>query len=199
MKFGRLAQLTSKMAAIGSLLIITACAQTTMTKSANRAELMVEAYDSEVAAVVAAANAFNPVSILEDREFMGAVYQCEHGYQYSVGAGEAGAGNVTVKIATPAGCELTALWHTHGAENHKHQYFSEIDTRLVEQTQLPFYMADYTGSLKVFAPGDNLISPFAARKMGLGNNHGYARGTLVADASGTHVEVATRIQWALAE
>lgn len=199
MKFGRLAQLTSKVAAISSILIMTACAQTTATKSANRAELMVATYDSEVAAVVAAANAFNPVSILEDREFMGAVYQCEQGYQYSVAAGEVGSGNVTVTIATPAGCELAALWHTHGAEHHSHRYFSEIDTELVEQTQLPFYMADYTGKLKVFTPGDDLISPFAARKMGLGHNHGYAHGRLVADTSGAHVEVATRTQFALAE
>lgn len=151
-----------------------------------------EVYVSEQAAVVAAVNRYNPDSIKQDREYMGAIYQCDDGYGYSVGAGKAGAGNVTVKLRTPKGCTTKALWHTHGAAHAHHKYFSDTDTDLVKRTGLPFYMADYTGSLRIFEPGDRTMGYGQARKLGLGSSSKYARGTTVSDAHGHKVDVAIR-------
>lgn len=156
------------------------------------AQPSLETYVSERAAVTAAVNRYNPDSIAQDREFMGAVYQCRDGFSYSVGAGKAGAGNVTVRLRTPQGCITTALWHTHGGAHKHHQYFSDIDTQLVKRTGLPFYMADYTGSLRRFAPGDPTLRFSQARRLGIGGSNQYARGNLVTDDHGHKIEVATR-------
>ncbi|BFM08098.1 DUF4329 domain-containing protein [Halioxenophilus aromaticivorans] len=160
-------------------------------QAATVAELANEVFVSETAAVTAAANRYNPQSIAQDKEYMGAVYQCEEGHRYSVGAGKVGAGNVTVTLRTPQGCKTVALWHTHGAEHRSHKYFSDIDTRLVEQVGLPFYMADYTGSLRVFEPGDRTMTYSEARRLGLGSSNQYARGSLVTDQAGETLAVAT--------
>ena len=174
-------------ALIGVSLSLPSFAEGTIAQLAN------EVYSSTTAAVAAAADHYNPHSIAEDREYMGAVYQCSEGYRYSVGAGKVGAGNVTVSLRTPMGCITVALWHTHGAAHRNHKYFSDIDTRLVKKIGLPFYMADYTGSLRVFEPGDRTMGLSEARRLGLGTSNQYARGSLVMDDSGHKVAVATQI------
>lgn len=171
---------------------MTACSQHAVQtqKPANRAELSVKSYSTELAAVTAAARQYNDLSIAEDREYMGAIYQCDNRFYFSVGAGQSGAGNVTVTLVTPKGCSTTALWHTHGSAHYSHSYFSEIDTRLVEQTGKPFYMIDHTDTVRVFEPGDDTLSSFKASKLGLGKSNGYAKGDIVAKLDGQAIPVA---------
>lgn len=176
-----------------AILLLGALSATAMATPANVAAVDEARFISESAAAIAAANQYNPTSIAQDREFMGAIYQCQDGFRFSVAAGEVGAGNVTVTLRRPTDCVTTALWHTHGAAHHHHKYFSDIDTRLVQRTGLPFYMADYTGSLRLYSPGDRTLSVTKARRLGLGGSNQYAEGKLVRDNVGDKVQIATRI------
>jgi hypothetical protein len=110
-------------------------------------------FATEIAAVIAASNLYNPTSIVEDREYMGAVLRDGDGYLYTVSAGQQRRDKITVKIEILPGFELIALWHTHGAPASERKYFSKVDTRLAEKLQIPFYLADFTGLLKIFEPG----------------------------------------------
>ena len=149
------------------------------------------AYEGELEAVIAASQLYNPRSIEEDREYMGAVLQKGNDYHYTVAPGEAGEDRITVRVAVPAGASIVAFWHTHGAEAHAREYFSEVDTKLVADWKLPLYLADYTGVLKVFNPGDQVLPVKMAQAHGLPPKRGFATGRIVADDSGDTVKVAT--------
>lgn len=149
-------------------------------------------FASELAAVVSATRHYNPQSIREDREFMGAILRHDDCYTFTVDAGERGRDRVSVRIVVPAGAEIVAFWHTHGARHHSRRYFSDVDTALVDSWQKRFYLADYTGTLKVIAPGMPTLSRYRARRLGLPPRAGYARGDVVSDASGAPIRIATR-------
>jgi hypothetical protein len=149
-------------------------------------------YMTELAAVVAAADHYNPVSISEDREFMGAVLRDGDRYEFTVGAGEPGRDAITVRIRVRPGVDIVAFWHTHGARHSSNRYFSAVDTRLVKRWQKPFYLADYTGVLKVMVPGGPTLSRSRARRLGLPGRTGYAIGHVVNDANGDPVQIPTR-------
>ena len=110
-------------------------------------------------AAEAATNVYNPVSMLEDREYMGAIlrHHDKDEYVYTVGAGKRGADQVTVRIQIPKGFAVAAFWHTHGEAGASRHLFSEGDTSLVEQLQVPLFLADYTGDLKVYSPDDHTL------------------------------------------
>jgi len=149
-------------------------------------------FGTELDAVVAASQRFNPQSIREDREFMGAILRQDDCYTFTVGAGEPGRDQITITIKIPTGARVVAFWHTHGARRDSNRYFSNVDTELVETWQKRFYLADHTGMLKVMAPGAPTPSRLLARRLGLPNRSGYARGKIVNDARGKPVRIATR-------
>ncbi|MFQ5634780.1 MAG: DUF4329 domain-containing protein [Gammaproteobacteria bacterium] len=149
-------------------------------------------FGTELDAVIAAARTYNPQSVREDREFMGAILRAGDCYTFTVGAGRPGRDLVTVRITVPADAEVVAFWHTHGARRDSNQYFSDIDTALVEAWQKPFYLADHTGSLKVMAPGAPTLSSGRAFRLGLPRRPGYARGAVITNAHGNPVRIATR-------
>ena len=149
-------------------------------------------YSSELEAVVAAAGLYSAVSIREDREFMGAVLRDGDRYAFTVGAGAPGRDKITVKIRIPHGVDVVAFWHTHGARTRSNQYFSEVDTQLVKQWQKPFYLADYTGILKVMVPGGRTLSALRARRLGLPARAGFAAGQVVNDSNGDPIRIVTR-------
>lgn len=148
-------------------------------------------FASELEAVVAAADQYNPESIREDREYMGAILRRGDRYSFTVGAGHAGRDTVTVRIAIPNGTELIAFWHTHGARMQSNRYFSAVDTRLVKTWQIPFYLADYTGQLKVMQPDDRTISASRARYLGLPSRAGFAAGQIVNAVNGEPIRIET--------
>ena len=151
-----------------------------------------EWFSTELAAVVAAASRYNPVSIREDREFMGGILYDGECYAYTVGAGERGRDQITVKITVDDNVDVIAFWHTHGAKYAGNRYFSDVDTRLVEKWQRPLYLADYTGALKIIEPGDRTLSSLRARQLGLPARVGYAAGRVVKDANGNRARILTR-------
>lgn len=146
-------------------------------------------FDSELAAVVAAATRYNPISIEEDREYMGAVLRQGDRYLYTVAPGQSGRDRITVRIPIPDGYQVIAFWHTHGDRAHGRTFFSDVDTRLVRDSDKPFYLADFTGVLKVFSPGDRTMSKLRARHLGLPGKAGFARGQPVRDAAGSLITV----------
>ena len=160
-------------------------------RSAIAPEVGTPYYDSATAAVVAAANAHNPASIREDREYLGAILERDGRYTWVAAAGIPGRDRIRVRLSVPADAAVVAFWHTHGAARDEHRYFSATDTKLVRRWRVPFYLADHTGRLKVFRPGDPTLSPARARKLGLPRRHGFARGTAVTDGCGEPLLIAT--------
>ncbi|MGI9288915.1 MAG: hypothetical protein ACR2P1_26295, partial [Pseudomonadales bacterium] len=72
-------------------------------------------------------------------------------------------------------------------------YFSREDTALVNSWNKPFYMADYSGTLRVFNPGDPTMTATKARRLGLGDRTGYAKGRVVMTADSQRARVATSL------
>jgi len=74
---------------------------------------------------------------------------------------------------------MQALWHTHGGPGPGREYFSDVDTKLAREIGKPFYLADYTGGLKVFQPTGQTMSFMHARRLGLPAANGYSKGQLI--------------------
>ena len=166
---------------------------------ASADELFVEeeGYDTELDAVISASNYFNPLSVQEDREYIGAIlrHRRQGHFIYTVSSGESGEDQVTARIKIPSDYEITAFWHTHGNHHWTRKYFSDLDTQLAKRWNLPLYMADATGRLRVFNPDDRTLSSTQSRKLGLGANRGYAKGKTVA-VNNRRVKLATRMdEW----
>lgn len=134
-------------------------------------------------AVLDASKSYNPVSVREDREFMGAIFrQAIHGeirFGYTVGGGDPHRDRITVRFQLPKDSQLVALWHTHGSAHWSRRYFSPADTRLAEQTGLPVFLTTGQGQLLVFEPGDRILGSMQARRLGIGNKAGVAKGELL--------------------
>lgn len=149
-------------------------------------------FTSELDAVRAAADRFNPLSILEDREYMGTIFETQGKYGYTVAAAASGKDNWRLSIPSMEWDRVRAFWHTHGDASPQHRYFSDADTRSVRKFGLPFYLADYTGYLKVFRPGDRTLSPFAAGRLNLPTQSGFAIGEYLRDKRNRVIKVSTR-------
>ena len=149
-------------------------------------------FPSELDAVVAAMNTYNPISIREDREYMGAILQAGENFRCSVIAGGRGRDTIRIAVVSSDWHDITAFWHTHGDARSTNRYFSNRDTELVNRYRKPLYLGDYTGYLKKFLPGDKRISRPMARRLGLPPQRGAAFGTLVRDPNHRIVKIHTR-------
>jgi hypothetical protein len=150
------------------------------------------AFGTELAAVVAATSAVNARSVREDREFLGAVLRRGPDYHYSVVAGQPGADRIRARLVVPAGFEVMAFWHTHGAAAPERRFFSGVDVALVEGSGKPLYLADGTGALRVLRPGAPRLSGPAARRLGLPGRPGFAAGEELRGPEGDPVHIPTR-------
>ncbi len=150
-------------------------------------------YRSELDAVFAAGNFYNPASIQEDREFIGAILQHknEHYFRYTVAAGDIHKNRISAEITIPKGYKIIAFWHTHGAGSGSRHFFSPTDTALVRQWQKPFYLIDSSGVLKIFRPGDRTINRREAREAGITHYRGIARGVPIKDSRGLIIKIKT--------
>ncbi|MFN3164767.1 MAG: DUF4329 domain-containing protein [Pseudohongiellaceae bacterium] len=149
-------------------------------------------YGSELEAVKAATDLYNPISIRQDREFMGTIYRSGRYFRYSVFANARGVDRFNFSVPVEQRDTLVAFWHTHGDASPLHRYFSQFDTRMVRQLGKPLYLADFTGVLKVFRPGSRVLSGFAAGRYGLPRSRGYALGEVVENKDAEPVDIATR-------
>ncbi len=149
-------------------------------------------FATELEAVQAAVNLYNPLSIREDLEYIGVIIKHTEGYSFTASAGRKSSDRVSIRIDRETWGMVVALWHTHGGVNSRYRYFSDTDTKASDQLNLPFYLADYTGYLKVYHPGDTTLSPYVASRLGLSFHRGYAIGTVVKDKYDRPVRVRTR-------
>ncbi len=149
-------------------------------------------FQTEIEAVEAATNRFNPRSIREDREYMGTVFKIGDYYGFSVTDGQARSDSIQIKIATEDWEMVTAFWHTHGGRQSQYRYFSDVDTALANKLNKPLYLADYTGYLKVYRPRDNTLSRYVANRLGLPSKAGYAIGSFVRDRFERIIMIETR-------
>lgn len=148
-------------------------------------------FNTELEAVRAASNRYNPVSIRQDREYMGTIYRSGSYYGYTVTAAKPGANRISVQVPPEHWDSVLAFWHTHGDASPMKRFFSRFDTRLVKQTGKPLYLADFTGALKVFRPEDRVLTGFAALRYGLPEQRGFALGSEVQDSNAALVSIAT--------
>lgn len=149
-------------------------------------------FSSELEAVKAAADFYNPLSIRDDREYMGTIFKHDTEYGYTVSQGKKGSDRISISVPTDSWDHVTSFWHTHGDESSDHRYFSDVDTTMVKRYGKPFYLADYTGYLKVFKYGDKTLSKFAAARLGLASERDFAIGEFVRDNSRQLVRIETR-------
>ncbi len=142
-----------------------------------------DGFETEIEAVIYASSTYLAASVADNREFVGGILQCPNGaYFYTVGRGRKNKAPVRFSVPQPNQCRLKALWHTHGKDGKNKTLFSAADTRTAIELNLPFYMTDPYGKVRVFTPGDKTIN--AARKNKnslLGMQHGTAYGRIVHD------------------
>jgi len=152
-----------------------------------------EGYASMDEAVIAASDRFNADSIRFNREHVGGILKCaDKGYFYTHGVGGEGIAPVQFSIPQTQKCKLSAVWHTHGGNFEDRAFFSPSDTGTAEATDKPIYMADYTGTLRVFFPGDKKMSRNSRKRRGamLGLPRGTAQGSIVRDGAGMDIRIA---------
>jgi hypothetical protein len=160
-------------------------------------------YKSILEAVTAASDRYNPESITTDTEHFGIILKAvsksaDQGapvdsYRYTHATAKKRQDSFRLKVKIPAGYQLAAVWHTHGRRNPAHRFFSPTDVRTANRLQVPVYLADYTGILKVYSPDDHGSS----NSPGLGRNSVAllkrpARGTVIRDNQGDLVTVRVR-------
>lgn len=174
---------------IGLIFLLGAITACTGSGGVRISGLQLQPFISVVAAVTDASNRYNPMSIRDDREFMGVVVYREGYYYYTAAAGVAGSDQISITLPPAHFGEVVALWHTHGREHVDHVYFSSHDTALARKLKLPFYLADHSGILKVFRPEDPVMNDFQRRRGGLVRNLGIASGRPVYNSDGTNVLV----------
>ncbi|MDM3870765.1 DUF4329 domain-containing protein [Porticoccus sp. W117] len=158
---------------------------------ADETRLVQQPYATEVAAVTAAANRFNPDSIRKDREYMGTVLEKDGLYYYTYTVGHRGHDEITTMLPDSEFGKAVALWQTHGRVSHKNRFFSPSDTDVAKRLELPFYLADHTGELKVYNPGDDTLPLLTAQRKGF-YVRGASEGSLVKDELGNVVAIATK-------
>ncbi len=140
-------------------------------------------YGSVIDAVLDASRSHNPVSVREDREFMGGIFrQTINGeifFGYTVSVGDPTRDRITARIRMPLDSQLVAIWHTHGSAHWRRNYFSSTDTRLAESMGVPVFLATGHGELRIFEPGDRTLGRTQARRLGIGDRSGAASGKLL--------------------
>lgn len=150
-------------------------------------------YSSEKEAVTAAVNQHNPVSIFDDREFIGAIYETGEGFKFSVVPGTQRADQLEMRVSRGDVEHIVAFWHTHGNSHPKNRYFSDADTNVANTFAKPLYLAEHTGYLKVFEPDGKTLTAYNADRLGLPRASGYSVGKLAEDRYGRPIRVNTRV------
>jgi len=148
-------------------------------------------FDSEIEAVTAAVNIYNPDSIDRDKEYIGVILEWNGFFYYTVGEGNRGEDSVELHFRIPAIYSIVAFWHTHGAPAYKRKYFSDTDRHLVSRYNKPFYLADFTGSLKVLLPDKKTSQSAITVKPVSSHMKGYIKGILVRSEHGDVLNICT--------
>ncbi len=130
-----------------------------------KTRMAVESFPDEVTAVREMSRRFLRTSVHQDVEFFGAVLQENHGeYRATFGKGCPGVDRINFSIGLKAGEKLSAFWHTHGRNGLDRNLFSAQDATTVLNYQIPFYLIDPAGLIRVLDP-DNATPNFATKSI----------------------------------
>ena len=152
-----------------------------------------EGFASQVDAVTAASNRYNPDSVRLNREHVGGILNCaQDDFFYTHGVGDIGQAPVQFSIAIPKSCKFVSIWHTHGGRFEDREYFSPSDTQSADMTGKPMFMTNHTGKLHVYHPGGRKIWRRRSQRTMLPLPRGGAIGEIVKSETGSAVEIATR-------
>lgn len=111
------------------------------------------------------ASSVNADSIKQDREYVGVIIQMSDGTLInSSGSGGSGQKEIAFTYVRPKDAKTVAIWHTHGARNKYTRYFSRADTTTANRANVPMYMMDSTGTLRVYNPGDPTVTSYYAKR-----------------------------------
>lgn len=135
-------------------------------------------FSDELAAVMMLGACYNARSADEDREYLAAILTASDGYRFVVQPATAGAHQVRLRFHRLPGEVLVALWHTHGRPGVHRQLFSPRDTQLAASLDVPFYLSDPWGALRIFRPGDRARTRL--RERGSRSPRGSSPGSIVA-------------------
>ncbi len=148
---------------MGLLLSISAVVEACLDPVKTR--MVDESFPDEVAAVREMSRRFLAISVREDVEFFGAVLQENHGeYRATFGQGCRGVDQINFSVPLRAGATLSAFWHTHGRRGLARDLFSAEDAATVLNYQLPFYLIDPAGLIRVLDP-DSATTNFATTRL----------------------------------
>lgn len=120
-------------------------------RKGSRATSFIDArFDTVEEAAAHAGAIFNGASVAEDFEVGGGILKDNDGkFYFTFSLGERETGAVSFNIVRPAGHKTVATWHTHGNESDTREFFSETDMKTAKDLGVPFYMVDFTGTLRV--------------------------------------------------
>ncbi|MGK0470948.1 MAG: hypothetical protein ACJAR0_001420 [Candidatus Azotimanducaceae bacterium] len=125
-----------------------------MVNTANPENLPEAGFENMDQAGLHALLQYNTDSIAANREYVGGVLKCEDcRYIYTHGHGRRHQAPVQFSFSQTKQCRIAALWHTHGTAGHHKSMFSPSDTHSANQIDKPIYMADHTGTIRVYEPG----------------------------------------------
>lgn len=140
-------------------------------------QLPTEGFSTVVAAVTHAVDSYNPKSVKSNREHVGGILACSGGrYVYTHGRGRRNQAPVQFSIPQTTDCKLAALWHTHGKKGPHKSMFSPSDTASANLIGRPIYMADHTGTIRVYEPGAPVIVSSRTRA---GSTEGVLKGSAI--------------------
>lgn len=111
-------------------------------------------YESVEHAVMALSQCYLRRSVRGNREYMAALISDGEAIHTVVGRGRRGQDQVDMTIRLERGQALVALWHVHGSNGLERSLFSPTDVELVTRLQLPFYLTDPTGVIRLLDPQD---------------------------------------------
>ena len=143
-------------------------------------------------ALIAALEYFNPLSAMADAGFSGVIFKAGKHYAFTGSVICSGARSIEFIPAITRN-RVTAFWRTTSLRHPSARYFADHETRLATLYHRPFYLATSVEMLKVFNPGDRLLSPELTQRMLGYPAEGYALGRLVHDAQGNLLRITTRL------
>lgn len=121
------------------------------TGAANAACLSTDQFNTAEDAAIAALNTVNPLSVSDDRVYIGEVFEADGQYSYAWSRLDArdDGGRVTLEHASDA--ETVALFRTSGRDNVRlnNRSMSSLDRQATRRFDVDYYVADSSGELYI--------------------------------------------------
>jgi hypothetical protein len=121
------------------------------TGAANAACLSTDQFDTAESAAIAALNVVNPLSVSDDRVYIGEVFQVDGQYGYAWSRLDPRDDGGRVTLAHSSDAETVALFRTSGRDNVRlnNRSMSSLDRQATRRLDVDYYIADSSGELYI--------------------------------------------------